>query len=83
LIYKPDVSPNESRLRLRQHGTLFIFIIKNLHPVQIFYDKDRESSALPETISSVKTRDRLLHARIGRFAVFAHFVLFVVQTPTA
>jgi len=42
-----------------------------------------ESSALPEAISPVKTRDRLLHAGIGRFAVFAHFVVFVVQTPTA
>jgi len=30
-----------------------------------------------------QTRDRLLHVSIGRFAVFAHFVVFVVQTPTA
>ncbi len=45
--------------------------------------KDLISSALPEAISPVKTRDRLLHARIGRFADFAHVVLFVVQTPTA
>ncbi len=28
-------------------------------------------------------RDRLLHVSIGRFAVFAHVVVFVVQTPTA
>jgi len=42
-----------------------------------------ESSALPEAISPVKTRDRLLHAGIGRFAFFAHVVVFVVQTLTA
>jgi hypothetical protein len=41
------------------------------------------SSTLPEAISPVKTRDRLLHASIGRFAVFTHFVVFVVQTSTA
>jgi len=28
-------------------------------------------------------RDRLIHGSIDRFAVFALFVLFVVQTPTA
>jgi hypothetical protein len=28
-------------------------------------------------------RDRLIHGSIGRFAGFAHVVLFVVQTPTA
>jgi len=41
------------------------------------------SSALPEALSPVKTRDRLPHAGIGRFAVFAHVVVFVVQTSTA
>jgi hypothetical protein len=30
-----------------------------------------------------KTRDRLIPISIGRFAGFVHFVLFVVQTPTA
>jgi len=30
-----------------------------------------------------QTRDRLMHVSIGRFAVFAHFVVFVVQMPTA
>jgi hypothetical protein len=63
LIYKPDVSPNESRLRLRQHGTLFIFIIKNLHSVQIFYDKDRESSALPEANRAVHPDEHLFWNR--------------------
>jgi hypothetical protein len=29
------------------------------------------------------SRFRLLHGKMGRFAVFAHFVVFVVQTPTA
>jgi hypothetical protein len=28
-------------------------------------------------------RDRLIHGSIDRFAVFAHVVVFVVQTPTA
>jgi len=30
-----------------------------------------------------QTRDRLMYGSIGRFAVFAHVVVFVVQTPTA
>jgi hypothetical protein len=50
-----------------------------------------ESSALPEPALSVvewgdilrQTRDRRIHVSIGRFAVFAHFAAFVVQTPTA
>jgi len=41
------------------------------------------SSALPEALSPVKIRDRLLHASIGRFAVFAHIVAFVLRTLTA
>ncbi len=32
---------------------------------------------------SRQMRDRLIHVGIGRCAVFAHFVVFVVQTPTA
>jgi len=28
-------------------------------------------------------RERLIHGSTGSFAVFAHFVFFVVQTPTA
>jgi hypothetical protein len=50
-----------------------------------------ETSALPEPALSVvewgdichQTRDRLMHGSIGRFAGFAHVVVFVVQTPTA
>jgi len=30
-----------------------------------------------------QTWDRLIPISIGRFAGFAHFVVFVVQTPTA
>jgi hypothetical protein len=49
------------------------------------------SSTLPEPALSVvewgdirhQTRDRLLHASMGRLAVFAHVVVFVVQTSTA
>jgi hypothetical protein len=48
-------------------------------------------SALPEPALSVvewgdtryQTRDRLMQVSIDRFAVFAHFAAFVVQTPTA
>jgi hypothetical protein len=53
--------------------------------------KKMETSALPEPALSVvewgdichQTRDRLMHGSIGRFAGFAHVVVFVVQTPTA
>jgi len=45
-VFKRDVSSDESPIRLRQHG--FFFFIKNLHMVQIFYEKDLISSALPE-----------------------------------
>jgi hypothetical protein len=49
------------------------------------------SSTLPEPALSVvewgdirhQTRNCLMHVSIGRFAGFAHFVVFVVQTPTA
>jgi hypothetical protein len=30
-----------------------------------------------------QTRDRLIHGSTTRFVLFAHFVVFVVQTPTA
>jgi hypothetical protein len=82
-VSKRLVSSDESPIRLRQHGTRFIFFTKILHKVQNFCEKEWKSSALPEAISPVKIRDRLPHVSIGRFAVFAHFVLFVVQTPTA
>jgi hypothetical protein len=50
-----------------------------------------ESSALPVPALSVvewgdiprQTRDRLLHVSSGRFAGFAHVVVFVVHAPTA
>jgi hypothetical protein len=40
------------------------------------------TSSLPQAIPR-QTQDRLIHGSIGRFALFARFVLFVVQTPTA
>jgi hypothetical protein len=30
-----------------------------------------------------QTRDRLIHGSTSSFVIFAHFVVFVVQTPTA
>ncbi len=68
----------------------FIFSTKNVHKVNIFCGKDLVSSALPEPALSVvewgdiphQTREHLIHGSIGRFAVFAHVVVFVVQTPT-
>jgi hypothetical protein len=62
---------------------LFLSFSQKNSLCEFFCEKDRESSALPEAISPVKTRDRLLHASVGRFAGFVHVVLFVVQTPTA
>jgi len=35
-------------VRLRQGGRFHIFIIKNLHRVQIFYDEDKKSTMLPQ-----------------------------------
>jgi len=69
--------------RLRQHGTILSFFTTLWLGEPQFCEKDQTSSAPPEAISPVKTRERLLHARIGRFAVFAHVVVFVVQTSTA
>jgi hypothetical protein len=70
---------------------LFFFFTKKLLSKQLFCKKELESSALPEPALSVvewgdiphQTRDRLLHVSSGRFAVFAHVVVFVVHTPTA
>jgi hypothetical protein len=50
-----------------------------------------ESSALLEPALSVvewgdisrQTRDRLIHGSTSRIVLFAHFVVFVVQPPTA
>jgi hypothetical protein len=89
-VHKLDICPGGSPIRLRQHGTLFSFSQKNSH-CEFFCEKDLISSALPEPALSVvewgdirhQVRDRLLHAGIGRFAVFAHVVVFVVQTFTA
>jgi hypothetical protein len=56
-----------------------------------FCEKEMEFSALPVPALSVvewgdiprQTRDRLLHVSSGRFAGFAHVVVFVVHAPTA
>jgi hypothetical protein len=56
-----------------------------------FFVKKMRSSALPEPALSVvewgdirhQVRDRLIHGSSGRFAFFAHFAAFVVQTLTA
>jgi hypothetical protein len=58
---------------------------------EFFCEQDREPSTLPEPALSVvewgdirhQTRNRLMHGSIGRFAGFAHVVVFVVQTSTA
>jgi len=68
---KLSVSPGESPIRLRQHGTFV--------PKRMSYVLFRPAGG---TIPC-QTRDRLLHGSSGRFAVFAHVVVFVVQTPTA
>jgi hypothetical protein len=49
--------------------------------VQIFVKKEGFFLAASGDIRH-QIRDRLLHGSIGRFAGFAHVVVFVVQTPT-
>jgi hypothetical protein len=68
----------------------FIFFTKNFHKVKIFCEKDQVSSALPEpALSVVEWGDIppnavcLIPISTGRFAFFAHFAAFVVQTATA
>jgi hypothetical protein len=70
---------------------VFFFFTNILHVVQNVREKDMGSSALPVPALSVvewgdiprQTRERLIHGSIGCFTCFAHFVVFVVQTPTA
>jgi hypothetical protein len=60
----------------------FFFFTKILHRVQNLCEKEenlppcRRRYLLP-------MRDRLISLSSGRFADFVHFVVFVVQTPTA
>jgi hypothetical protein len=69
---------------------LFLFPKTFAHSANVLGTKIG-SSALPEPALSVvewdairhQTRDRLMHISSGRFAGFAHVVVFVVQTPTA
>jgi hypothetical protein len=46
-------SLDASLIRLRQHGTLFLFFTKKSQR-EFFCEKEQESSALPEAISSAK-----------------------------
>jgi hypothetical protein len=50
--------------------------------VQIFCEKDSFFRPASGDILD-RTRDRRIHISSGRFAFFAYFVVFVVQTPTA
>jgi hypothetical protein len=69
---------------------VFSFAQKNSQ-CEFFCAKELLASALPEPALSVvewgdnphQTRDRLIPISSGRFALFAHVVVFVVQTPTA
>jgi len=79
--------PDKGRLRLRQRGTVLSLSRTFGSKSQMFVKKNWDfllgmshpaAGEIPR-----QTRDRLTHISIGRFAVFAHFVLFMVQTPTA
>jgi hypothetical protein len=80
----------KARFACGSMGHVFSVAQKNSQS-EFFCATDRDSSAPPEPALSVvewgdiprHTRDRRLHGSIGRFAGFAHVVVFVVQTPTA
>jgi len=55
---------------------------KKVHVVNFFRKKPGFFRPAGGNITR-QTRDRLIHGRMGRFAGFAHVVLFVVQTSTA
>ncbi len=61
---------------------LFSFLQKNYTSCKFFVKKECSFRRAGGGIRH-QTRDRLIHVSIGRFAVFAHVVVFVVQTPTA
>ncbi|MFP4439830.1 MAG: hypothetical protein ACLFVO_21555 [Chloroflexaceae bacterium] len=69
-------------IRLRQHGTVLSFSQKFCTKCKIFVKKNSFFRPAGGDIPR-RTRDRLIQVSIGRFAVFAHVVLFVVQTLTA
>ncbi|MFP4437171.1 MAG: hypothetical protein ACLFVO_07980 [Chloroflexaceae bacterium] len=73
---------DESPMRLRQRGMFLSFSQKCGSESHIFVKKNGLFCPAGGNIPR-KTRDRLLHVSIGRFAVFAHFAAFVVQTLTA
>ena len=61
---------------------LFFLFHKNIHNVNVFVKRPRIFCPAEDDIPR-QTRNRLIHSSIGRFAGFAHVVLFVVQPPTA
>jgi hypothetical protein len=76
-------------IRLRQHGT-FDLVHKKIHNVNFFVNKTgffRPAGACPERSRMGRYPPPnvgcLIPISSGRFAVFAHVVVFVVQTPTA
>ncbi len=86
LTCKPGVSPDGSRIRLRQHGTFLSFSQKFGAQSQIFVKKDVQFRPAGGDIC-FQTSDRvspvmlrLSSAGISRFAAFAHVTAFVVQT---
>ncbi len=68
-------------IRLRQGGSKQILFTKHSR-CECFVNKKKEYHAAAGDIPR-QTGDYLIHVSIGRFAFFARFVVFVVQTPTA
>jgi hypothetical protein len=77
--------------RFCQRYMVRFFLVHKKTRCEFFCEQDLISSALPEPALSVvewgdipcHMRDRLISLSIGRFTGFVHFVVFVVQTPTA
>jgi|GEM_PF-2235882 len=61
---------------------LDLFFHKKNHFVNFFVKKPEISHPVGGDIFR-QIRDRLIQVSIGRFVVFARFVVFVIQTPTA
>jgi hypothetical protein len=73
--------PVKGRFACGSMVLLFSFSQKNSLS-EFFCEKDLASSALSEAIPR-QTRDCRIYVSIGRFVLFAHVVVFVVQTPPA
>jgi len=61
---------------------LFYLVHKHSHNVRMFVNKIGIFRPAGGDIPH-QTQDYLIHGSSGRFAGFAHVVLFVVQMPTA